>query len=114
MNEAWHRILFKDSGQIIMVELTVPYKSRIEEANTSKREKYKDLIKELEKAGYKSQILPIEVVARGFVGTPAYNPLSKLSINDQRRIKALKVQAETVETSSRWIWGRRKEQLLHK
>ncbi|GFO06668.1 hypothetical protein PoB_003317300 [Plakobranchus ocellatus] len=37
-NEAWHRIPFKCySIQVIMVELTVPNKSRMEEANTYKR-----------------------------------------------------------------------------
>ncbi|GFO10056.1 reverse transcriptase [Plakobranchus ocellatus] len=53
--------------QIIMVELTVLYESRIEEASTCKREKYKGLSKELEEAGYKSKILPIVVGARRFL-----------------------------------------------
>ncbi|GFO46337.1 polyprotein [Plakobranchus ocellatus] len=83
----------------------------MEEANTYKREKYKDLSKELEKGRYKSQILPIEVGAMGFVGTSANNLLSKLSINGQKRTKALKALAEIAENSSRWIWGRRNEQL---
>ncbi|GFN90152.1 reverse transcriptase [Plakobranchus ocellatus] len=52
-------ILFYSSAtrQIIMVELTVPYESRMEEINAYKIEKYKDLSKEPGKAGYKSQIL---------------------------------------------------------
>ncbi|GFO18874.1 reverse transcriptase [Plakobranchus ocellatus] len=47
-------IIFHSSAtrHIIIVELTVPYKSRMEEANTYKTEKYKDLSKELEKAEY--------------------------------------------------------------
>ncbi|GFN82160.1 hypothetical protein PoB_000866600 [Plakobranchus ocellatus] len=84
-----------------MIEPTVP--CGVEEANTYKREKYIDLSKELEKAGYKSQILPIErpsqlksgivsvqsmgdiafhlttaerLALGGFVGTSAYNLLS--------------------------------------
>ncbi|GFO24992.1 polyprotein [Plakobranchus ocellatus] len=82
----------------------------MEEGNTHKREKYKELSKELEKAGYKSQILPTEVGARGFVGTSANNLLNKLSINGQRRSKALKALAETAENSPRWIWGKRNEE----
>ncbi|GFO00591.1 reverse transcriptase [Plakobranchus ocellatus] len=54
------------------------------------------------------------VSARGFLGTSAYNLLSKLSINDQRRIIALKAFDETAENSSRWIWGRKNKQLFHK
>ncbi|GFN95613.1 reverse transcriptase [Plakobranchus ocellatus] len=66
-------------------------------------EKWKDLSKDLEKAGYKSQTLPIEIVSRGFLGTSSYKSLSKLSINGQRRIKALIALAETAENYSRWI-----------
>ncbi|GFN78723.1 hypothetical protein PoB_000522900 [Plakobranchus ocellatus] len=36
--------------QIIMVELTVPYERRMEEANTCKRGKYKGLSKKLEES----------------------------------------------------------------
>ncbi|GFN84909.1 cathepsin d [Plakobranchus ocellatus] len=77
--------------QITMVELTVPYESRIEDAITYKRAKCKHLSKELGKAESEPQILPMEVGAIGLVGTSAYNPLSKLSINGQRRSKAPKI-----------------------
>ncbi|KAK3784593.1 hypothetical protein RRG08_003401 [Elysia crispata] len=39
--------------QLIMVELTIPYENRMEEAHIYKREKYLNLTKELEVAGYK-------------------------------------------------------------
>ena len=54
--------------QLITVELTVPYENRTEEAHTYKREKYMNLPKELEKAGYKAVVMPVEVDVRGFVG----------------------------------------------
>ncbi|KAK3753533.1 hypothetical protein RRG08_016548 [Elysia crispata] len=44
--------------QLIMVELTVPY--RMEEAHIYKREKYMNLTKELENAGYKAVVMPVE------------------------------------------------------
>ncbi|GFN91572.1 reverse transcriptase [Plakobranchus ocellatus] len=77
-------ILFYSSAtrQIIMVELTVPYESRMEEINAYKREKYKDLSKEKGKHGYKSQILLIVVVLGGCWNT-SLQFLSKLSINSQ-------------------------------
>ncbi|GFO30702.1 reverse transcriptase [Plakobranchus ocellatus] len=56
-------------------------------------------IQELEQGADKSWIqiphLVYRVGARGFVGTSAYILLIKLSINDQRRTKALKALAET-------------------
>ncbi|GFO21235.1 reverse transcriptase [Plakobranchus ocellatus] len=90
--------------QIIMVELTVPYESRMEEAHAFKEAKYLELTKELKKDGYEAKVMPVEIGARGFVGSSAYGLLSKLSIGGNKRTKAL---------SSRWIWSRRNERLLH-
>ncbi|GFR91731.1 polyprotein [Elysia marginata] len=97
-----------------MVELTVPYESRMEQAHTYKKEKYLELTKELEESGYRAKIMPIEIGARGFAGSSAYDLLSKLSISGYKRTQALKLLAETAENSSCWIWCRRNEQLLHK
>ena len=80
--------------QIIMVELTVPYESRMEEAHTYKMEKYLNLTKELRDAGYKAVVMPVEVGARGFIGSSVYDLLTKLSICGNKRTKALKLLAE--------------------
>ncbi|KAK3796054.1 hypothetical protein RRG08_013359 [Elysia crispata] len=100
--------------QLIMVELTVPYENRMEEAHIYKREKYMNLTKELENAGYKAVVMLVEVGARGFVGSSVYDLLTKLSICGNKRTKALKLLAEIAENSSRWIWSRRNERFLHK
>ena len=71
--------------KLIMVELTIPYENRMEEAHIYKREKYLNLTKELENAGYKAVVLPVEVGARGFVGTSVYDILTKLSICGNKR-----------------------------
>ena len=62
--------------QLIMVELTVPNENRMAEAH----EKYLNLTKELENADYKAVVMPVEVGARGFVGSSVYDLLTKLSI----------------------------------
>ncbi|GFN95329.1 polyprotein [Plakobranchus ocellatus] len=54
--------------QTIMVELTFPYESRMEEAHAFKEVKYLDLTKELRKDGYEAKVMPVEIGARGFVG----------------------------------------------
>ena len=100
--------------QLIMVELTIPYENRMEEAHIYKREKYLNLTKELRDAGYKAVVMPVEVGARGFIGSSAYDLLTKLSICGKKRTKALKLLAEIAENSSRWIWSRRNERFLHK
>ncbi|GFO28981.1 polyprotein [Plakobranchus ocellatus] len=100
--------------QIIMVELTVPNESIMEEADAFKEGKYPDLTKELKKDGYEAKVMLVEIGARGFVGSAAYGLLSKLSISGNKRTKALRLLAKTAEDSSRWIWSRRNGRLLHK
>ena len=53
--------------QLIMVELTVPYENRMEEAHIYKREKYLNLIKELDGAGYKAMAMSVEDGVRGYI-----------------------------------------------
>ena len=67
-----------------------------------------NLTKEVENAGYKAVVMPVEVGARGFVVSSVYDLLTKLSICGNKRTKALKLLAEIAENSSRWIWIRRK------
>ncbi|GFS15202.1 polyprotein [Elysia marginata] len=87
----------------------------MEQAHTYKKEIiYLDLTKELEESGYMAKIMPIGIGTRGFARSSTYDLLSKLSISGDKRTKALKLLAETAENSSRWIWSRRNEQLIHK
>ena len=79
-----------------MAELTVPYENRMEEAHIYKREKYLNLTKELEDAGYKAVVMLVEVGARRFIGSSVYDLLTKLSICGNKRTKALKLLAEIV------------------
>ena len=88
--------------------------NRLEEAHIYKREKYMNLTKELENAGYKAVVMPVEVGARGFVGSSVYDLLTKLSICGNKRTKALKLLAEIAENSSRWIWSKRNERFFYK
>ena len=83
-----------------MMDLTVPYKSRTEEAHTYKRGKYLYLNKKLRDAVYKAMVMPVEVGARGFMGTSVYDPLTKISIFGHNRTEALKLVAEIYENTS--------------
>ena len=46
-------------------------------------------------------MIPVEVGARGFVGSAVYDLLTKLSICGNKRREDLKLLAENI---SRWIW----------
>ncbi|GFO47104.1 polyprotein [Plakobranchus ocellatus] len=76
--------------QIIMVELTVSYESRMEEVYAFKEGKYLDLTKELKKDGYEARVMPVEIGARRFVSSSAYGLLSKLPIYDNKSTKGPK------------------------
>ena len=56
------------SRQAILVELTVPWEERIEEAYERKRNKYQDLVTDCQQRGWRVWCLPVEVGCRGFVG----------------------------------------------
>ncbi|GFN82443.1 F-box only protein 39 [Plakobranchus ocellatus] len=85
----------------------------MEEAHAFKEGKYLGLTKELKKDGYEAKVMPVEIGTREFAGSSAYSLLSKLSICGNKRTKALRLLAETAENSSRWIWSRRNESLVH-
>ena len=61
-----------------MMGLTVPYESRMEEVHTYKREEYLNLTKELRNAGYRAVVMLVEVDARGLLGSPVNDLLTKL------------------------------------
>ena len=104
----------KSAMEIILIELTVPYESRIDNAHVYKTEKYIDLAKELEEAGFKTKVFAVEVGARGFVASSTYSLLQKLSISSKSRTRTLKAMGEAAEKASSWIWSRRNKGQLHK
>ncbi|KAL4008901.1 hypothetical protein ACER0C_002753 [Sarotherodon galilaeus] len=61
-------IISEASKQLIMLELTVPWEERIEEANERKQGKYQDLVQECRGRGWKTFYEPIEVDCRGLKG----------------------------------------------
>ena len=62
-----------------MVKLTFLHENRMEEVRIYKREKCLNLTKELKDTSYKAVEMPVEVVARGFIGHSVCDLLTKLS-----------------------------------
>ena len=104
----------RSSKTVILIVLTVPYESRMEEAHIYKTEKYAGLAKSLRRSGFQATVLAIEIGARGFVGTSAYDLMRQLSVSGRKRTRALKTMAEAAEKSSSWLWSRRNDHQLHK
>ena len=95
--------------KVIIIELTVPYESRIDYQHQYKTAKYADLATEIKKEGFSCNILAVEVGARGFVGTSVFKVLSQLGIKGRKRTRAMKSLSETAEKSSSWLWSKRNE-----
>ena len=96
-------------AKIFLIELTVPYESRIETQHQFKLAKYEDLSKQLQGEGYSSKIMPVEVGARGFVAASTFKLLGQLGIKGQKRKAAVKRISEVAEKSSSWLWTKRNE-----
>lgn len=47
--------------QLVLLELTVPWEDRMEEAQERKREKYQELVEECRRNGWKTRCVPVEV-----------------------------------------------------
>ena len=95
--------------RLILIELTVPYESRIEEQHQYKLRKYEDLARKLTIEGRPTKVLPVEVGARGFVAASMSQMLGRLGIKGNKRTKTIKQLAETAEKSSCWLWSKRND-----
>jgi len=51
----------RNSKQLVMIELTVPWEERIEEAYKRKKFKYQELVRECQEKGWRTWCLPVEV-----------------------------------------------------
>ncbi|KAI4876462.1 hypothetical protein NFI96_002536 [Prochilodus magdalenae] len=96
------------SKQVLLVELTVPWEDRMEEANERKRLKYDELVEEGRK-GWKARCEPIEVGCRGFAARSLCKIYTLLGITAAAKRKAIKSTTKAAERASRWIWIKRSE-----
>ena len=99
-------LLSVTSKQVILLELTVPWEERMEEASERKREKYAELVEECQRRGWRAQCLPIEVGGRGFAGRSLCRAYL-LGITGVRKRRAISAASEAAEKASRWLWIRR-------
>ncbi|XP_029943214.1 uncharacterized protein LOC115385372 [Salarias fasciatus] len=97
----------ESTKQVVLVELTVPWEDRLEEANERKRVKYAERVTECRSNGWKACCEPVEVGCRGFAGQSLSRTLKLLGVKGQLCRRAIKNITEAVEKASRWLWIRR-------
>ncbi|TWW79887.1 hypothetical protein D4764_10G0009170 [Takifugu flavidus] len=94
----------ESTKQVVLVELTVPWEDRLEEAN---KRKYANLVIECQNKGWKARREPVEVGCRGFAGQSLPRTLKLLGVKGQLCRRAIKTIIEAAEKASRWLWIRR-------
>ncbi|VDI54010.1 Hypothetical predicted protein [Mytilus galloprovincialis] len=99
--------------QAILLELTVPWEERIEDANERKRLKYKIYLQNVETM-MDGWLFPVEVGSRGFVGQSMWRALRALGIVGGERSKLIGNLCKEAETASMWLWRKRSEQWKQK
>ncbi|XP_049324773.1 uncharacterized protein LOC125789951 [Astyanax mexicanus] len=97
------------SKQVLLLELTVPWEDRMEEANERKRLKYQELVEECQRKGWKAHCVPIEVGCRGFAARSLCKTYTLLGVTGAAKRRAIKSATEAAERASRWIWIKRSE-----
>jgi len=95
-------IRWSETGKkLIMIELTVPWETRCEEAYERKKAKYTELVIECRERGYRTWLFPFEVGARGFCSQSVCRLMAAIETTgrDKRRtIQRLSQAAERAST----------------
>ncbi|KAK0156574.1 hypothetical protein N1851_000005 [Merluccius polli] len=97
----------ESTKQVVILELTVPWEDRIEEAHERKRAKYAELSSECRNNGWKAHCEPVEVGCQGFAGRSLLQTLKLLGVKGLQLKKATTNILEAAERASRWLWIRR-------
>ncbi|KAJ8415032.1 hypothetical protein AAFF_G00007300 [Aldrovandia affinis] len=93
----------------LLIELTVPWEEGLEAAYERKMAKYADLVAECRESGWSVRMYPVEVGARGFVGSSTSRLLRDLGLRGARLSKSTKELSEEAEKASHWLWLRRRD-----
>jgi hypothetical protein len=100
----------RKSRTVVLLELTVPWETRAEEAHERKMRKYQPLVEECAEKSWKTWNLPFEVGTRGFVCQSTWRALGLLGIVGPERKQTCRRLEEAAEKASRWLWICREQQ----
>lgn len=98
-----------EQKSIVIVELTVPWEERCEEAHERKSAKYLELMESCQQRGWKAWLFLVEVGCRGFPAQSVWKMFQKLGVKGQQRRAAVRKLGERAERSSCWLWHRRED-----
>lgn len=100
------------SKQVALIELTVPWEERIEQAHKRMLGKYQSLIFESQQRGWRTWNLPVEVGCRGFPLQSLWRALGMLGVRGTTHKNLVNISKQA-EMASRWQWLKRSERWLN-
>ncbi|XP_041453149.1 uncharacterized protein LOC121406194 [Lytechinus variegatus] len=96
-------LVARSARKIVMVELTVPWETRIEEARERKMDKYASLKQECEQNGWGAEVHTVEVGCRGFAGVSARRWIRAMGFSGREGEKWVRRMCGAAETGSAWV-----------
>ncbi|XP_061925310.1 uncharacterized protein LOC133664585 [Entelurus aequoreus] len=106
-------LVSESTKQAVLLELTVPWEDRLEEAFERKLSKYAGLVSDCQQAGWRARCFPVEVGCRGFAARSLVRAFSSLGIDGERKRRAIRSTTEAAERASRWLWLKRGDPWSH-
>jgi hypothetical protein len=98
-----------NNKKLVVIELTVPWETRCEEAFERKKTKYTELVEQCQQQGWRCWLFPVEVGARGFAAQSLWKTLGNLGVKGQERKGTVRAVCQAAERASSWLWLRREE-----
>ena len=96
--------------KFVLIELTVPYETNIEEQHEYKLAKYEELVHQLSEKGNAVKLFAVEVGSRGFIANSMYSLLRQLNLKPKELNTAVSNIRTITENASCWIWQKRNDQ----
>ncbi|XP_071171102.1 uncharacterized protein [Mytilus edulis] len=103
-------LLSRISIQFILVELTVPLETKIDEAHERKLAEYQKLVTDIQEKNWRAWYFPVEVGCRGFVSQALWRGLGSLGLTGTVRRCLVGKVGKQAEEASGWVWRKREEQ----
>lgn len=101
-------VLWSHKGKkIVMVEFTVPWEERCEEAYQWKKLKYQGLADDIRSKGRSAWVFPVEIGCKGFPAQSTWRAMSILRIKGKERKAGIQRLSTPAEKSSCWLRWRR-------
>ena len=97
-----------DQRQLWLFEMTISFESLVADARERKRAKYQDLVEAGRAAGYRTELITVEVGSRGMLCVSNLNDLRESIDAPKKEFTALCLQAISITIlESFYIWGTR-------